>query len=674
MKKSIGLIVMSLVLSAYAEIKLPNLIADNMVLQSGKANLWGWAAPGEAVEITASWGASASVTADDKGRWKTQIQVPAASFKSYTITFKGTNTITVKNVLAGEVWFCSGQSNMSWPLKWTKDHEEEIKNANYPMIRLFTVPRLATGKLQENCKGTWEVCSSSTIGEFSAVGYFFAREINREMKIPVGMIHSSWGGTGIESWMDTATAVEFEHAAKAKARSDKEQANFDFEGSAAKLKELQDKDKEAAFNKQYRKDYAEWKKNKKGRPPLNLFGLKYQLTPPLQRQHYVSNLYMNMIYPAQNYTIKGILWYQGESNTGSSKIYAKMLVAMISAWRKQWGQGDFPFISAQLPNYMKAWKEDQAVGLDDRWPVLRQAFVDAAKMIPEAYYTVNIDIGEAKTIHPRNKQDVGKRFALMAMKNVYKRDVGAWGGPTFKSAEFEAGKAIVKFDTKGAALAVRDNATLFGFALAGDDGKYVRADARIIGDDTVEVSSPIVKKAFSVAYAWANNPEGANLINKAGFPAEPLKFGKFTSARLDHEKFTYVFKGEASGIVNDPASQNKKVGWMKGDKAWTLRCNIPDNLSRDYKYNIKVACRVERGADNATFRIGVCDPKTRNIVANKNVSPNDLKSDQYMELEMPAVKLSDGMYVFIGGMAPKDPKNKIFIDYIDLQAAEKVKE
>ncbi len=502
-----------------ANIELPAIISDNMVLQTGingnKAVLWGWENPGVRVNIEGSWGGKVTVRADEKGRWSVLMPVPRASEKTYTITFSGKNKVVVKNVLIGEVWLGSGQSNMAFPVRSSANAKAEMAAADYPMIRMFIVPcKIKAPKPQERCRGEWKVCTPKNVYRFSAALYYFGRDLYKKLKIPVGLINSSKGATRIEAWLDQNTVKKFKHIMTAKALADKEDAGFDRKAAADKIK---------AIKKKYEEDKKVWLAGgRKGKAPGPIWVKLRRLTPPELRENYPANLYNNMINPFKGYTLRGVIWYQGESNSKDWPKYDKMLVALIENWRVEWKQGDIPFICVQLPDYRKEWNKKLPYE-DGDWAEIRQAFVKAAKIVPKTYYTINIDIGDAKNIHPENKQDVGKRLMLMALKQVYNQSGFAWSGPEFVSARAEGGKVIVTWKTNGAPLDVRGNGKIFGLVLSDASGKIKKADAKIIDDNHLEVSAPGITKPVMVAYAWADNPEGSNLINRAGLPAEPFR-------------------------------------------------------------------------------------------------------------------------------------------------------
>ncbi len=482
-----------------ADVRLPSIISDNMVLQQGKAvPIWGWADAGEAVTVTGSWGSGKwETTADQDGKWMVKIDTGKAG-GPYEMTVSGKNPITVKNILVGEVWVCSGQSNMEFTLKQAKNSAEEIVEANnYPQIRQFLVGRKVIYTPMYNCNGKWEICSSTTAGKFTAVGYFFGRELTKQLdNMPVGLLNTSWGGTPVESWM----SKEYLEA----------DANFQpimkrFEDASADINGLKAK---------YREDMQKYNAVV---PQLKAEGKPLPPKPeePIGPGHAYSptGLYNGMIVPIIPYGIRGAIWYQGESNAWRAYQYRTLFPAMIKNWRDAWHQGDFPFLFVQLANYMTP--EPQPVESD--WAELREAQLMTLS-VPNTGMAVTIDIGEPD-IHPKNKQDVGKRLALWALAKTYGKNI-VYSGPIYTLMEINGNKAILHFDHIGGGLAAKGD-SLKGFAIAGEDKKFVWADANIEGN-TVVVSSDKVAVPVAVRYAWEKNPV-CNLYNKEGLPATPFR-------------------------------------------------------------------------------------------------------------------------------------------------------
>jgi sialate O-acetylesterase len=412
------------------------------------------------------------------------------------VTVGDSASVAYKNVLVGEVWVCSGQSNMEMSLRGTSNAQEAIAGAGNPKIRLFTVSKAQADSPQIDCKGKWQECTAETVPGFSAVGYHFGREVQAALDVPVGLIHTSWGGTPVEAWMsvqaqqgDSDMKAVFGEYAQRQQAFDKAMADY----QAATVKHKVEQEKATSEGKA-----APPAPKKPGGP-----GWKPTV------------LYNAMICPIVPYAIGGAIWYQGESNAGNAVRYRKQFPAMIRNWREDWSQGDFPFLFVQLANFMK--REDQPS--DPDWAWLREAQTMTLST-PKTGMAVIIDIGDSKDIHPKNKADVGKRLALAARSVAYGQKI-VYSGPMYDSMKVEGGKVRLTFKHVGGGLVGKDGQTLKGFAIAGTDRKFVWADAKIDGD-TVVVSSGTVAQPVAVRYAWANDPE-CNLYNKEGLPASPFR-------------------------------------------------------------------------------------------------------------------------------------------------------
>jgi sialate O-acetylesterase len=494
-----------IVLSAivHADVRLPSLMGDNMVLQQNEnVRIWGRAKPGEKVSVMPSWQESeTSVAADDNGNWGLFVKTPKAG-GPYQITIKGSNTIILKNVLAGEVWVCSGQSNMAMPLQyvdqWNKgavNWSKEVADSNYPNIRLFSVPPDASPVPKDDCVGKWVKCEPNTVGGFSAVAYFYGRELHKQLGIPIGLIHNSFGGTPAESWISREVLEK-----KFGALLERQRTQL-----------IADK---ASYQKQLEtwqaKTQAAKAQGKPAKPkPEEPYWFRDSWKPAW--------LYNAMINPLTPYTIKGAIWYQGESNADRAYQYRQLFPAMIQNWRDKWGIKDFPFYYVQLANFQAPAPEP----VDDQWAELREAQFTTLSALKNVGMAAAIDVGEANNIHPQRKQEVGKRLALWALAKNYGRTDLVFSSPLYKSIKVENGAIRVYFDHVDGGL-VAANGPLKTFAIAGNDHKYVWANARIEGD-TVVVYSEKIKNPIAVRYAWAINPEGCNLYNKAGLPASPFR-------------------------------------------------------------------------------------------------------------------------------------------------------
>ncbi len=630
-------------------LKTAQIFSDNMVLQQGqKVPVWGTVTPGEKVEIKFR-DQVVETNADESGKWMAYLNNLTLGEPDSLIVQADDQKVVFKNVLVGEVWICSGQSNMEMNVGCSWAHlnnsEEEIANANFPDIRLFIVDKNTSfAPIDTITTQGWKVCSPETVSPFSAVGYFFGREIHQTQKVPVGLIQTAWGGTVAEAWTSAESLKLMQ----------------DFAGSVEKLSKMpSNKD---SLRKQYEIDYTNWLVEtaeadagingsdtifasvdyddsdwlkmslpgmveqtkigavdgvfwfrKKVKIPANMLGkdLTLSIAPPDDTdetwfngvkigastewdvvRHYKipaniikegenqivvrlgdpqgdggfmgkkedfsiystdgwkmqiegewlckvgydkrniktipmlpdepnrpTVLFNAMVNPIVPFAIKGAIWYQGESNAGMAYQYQTLFPTLIKDWRSKWNQGDFPFLFVQLANYQKRNTEP----VEDSWAELREAQLMTLKL-PNTGMAVTIDIGDAKDIHPGNKQDVGKRLALAAQNIVYQKDI-PYSGPIYKSMEKEGDKVILDFDFKHDGLMVKDGSILKGFAIAGADKKFVWAKAEIV-DNKVVVYSSEIKEPVAVRYAWSANPE-CNLINSVGLPASPFRTDKW---------------------------------------------------------------------------------------------------------------------------------------------------
>jgi len=506
-----GILFVSLVLVlvsacvSFANVRLPAIIGDNMVLQQGrKLSVWGWADPGEEVMVSVSWqNMMWAVTADANGQWKFKMNSPKAG-GPYKMTISGKNTITIENIMVGEVWVCSGQSNMQWSVERAADAEQEIAAAKYPKIRLFTVERNAAGQPLDNCVGSWARCSSETVGGFSAVAYFFGRHLYKELNVPIGLINTSWGGTRIEPW---TPPVGFEAVPSLE----------------DVRKEIQDGD--SAYSKivgESLDSIEAWVKNTREALAANksLPAAPAWPSHPLSSHRKPTGLYNAMVHPLVPFALRGAIWYQGESNREDGLLYEEKMKALIKGWRKVWNRGDLPFYYVQLAPFR--------YGGD---PLLLPQIWEAQKAtlsIPNTGMAVITDIANLDDIHPKNKQDVGKRLALWALAKTYGRKDVVYSGPLYKSMSVEGDKIRVRFEHVGTGLASRDGKPLTWFTIAGADANFVEAKAEIDGDSVV-VSSNKVEKPVAVRFGWHQEAE-PNLMNKEGLPASPFRTDDWPAA------------------------------------------------------------------------------------------------------------------------------------------------
>ncbi len=481
--------------TARAAVSLPAIFSDHMVLQTGRdVPVWGWAEPGEEVRVALA-GQTKTAKADAKGKWMVKL-APLSAGEALTLTVKGQNTVTVSDVLVGEVWLCSGQSNMGMTVQGVTNADQEKATAKYPKIRMFKDASNGADTPQERGKGAWVVCSPETVGGFSATAYFFGRDLQQALGVPVGLINSSVGGTPIEAW----TSLEAQQA-------------------QPKLKPILEAWDPAKAQARYEKQLAAWqesaaKAKAAGKPAPR------RPADPRRNNHRPANLFNGKIAPWIPYAIRGAIWYQGESNAGNlAGLYGLQLETLVKDWRKRWGEGDFPFAWVQLPNFRKV--QTQPVEANSNWALVREGMLKALKL-PDTGMAITIDVGEANNIHPKDKQDVGKRLALWALAKVYGKKVPA-SGPLPAGHQVAGNQVTITFKDADGGL-VAKGGKLKGFAIAGPDHQWHWADAKIEGDRVV-VSSLEVKNPVAVRYDWADNPIG-NLYNGAGLPASPFRTDK----------------------------------------------------------------------------------------------------------------------------------------------------
>ncbi|MFA5205547.1 MAG: sialate O-acetylesterase [Lentisphaeria bacterium] len=628
--------------AAQAELSMPSVFNDHMVLQRDTAiPVYGRDTPGQAVTVTFA-GQTQSATADAAGRWRVNL-APVGAGGPYTLTVAGSDKKEFLDVLTGDIWVCSGQSNMQFMVSGAINAPAEIAAANHPQIRLLGLPQVRNGLPQEDVSAAWTVCTPQSVRGFSAVGYFFGRDLNRELNVPIGLINSSWGGTAVEAWTPRETLITFPGMKEALGGAGEDQAEIWKKHAAALNRWLADIGVNNEPGAKFAEGFASPGFNDTGWPIMNqptlwgdagitfngvlwfrksfdlpadfaggpatldlgaiddldctfvngkLVGRTHVDTPSFwvaQRRYLVpagllkpgrnviavrvadigggggmtgpadvirlkiagltlplsgawryavesrlvvpadkprppepggnlmaTELYNAMIHPLIPYAIRGVIWYQGCSNAGNPALYRELLPAMIQSWRQRWGS-DFTFLIVQLAGFMT----DSGDPADNPgWAVFRDVQRQIAEQTPNCGLALAIDIGDPADIHPRNKQDVGKRLALQALQKSYGKTVAA-SGPTFKSLAADGGKLMVAFDHLGGGLKAKDNSLANNFAIQGQDGKWAWADAALDGDRVV-LSSPAVAHPVAVRYAWQNSPK-ASLYNQAGLPAVPFE-------------------------------------------------------------------------------------------------------------------------------------------------------
>lgn len=500
MNKSLKLIMLALLIQCklFAVIKLPAVISDNMVLQQKqKITLWGWADNGEHITVTESWsGKKVSTIAKENGKWEVQLLTGEAG-GPYTITIKGSNEIVIRNVMLGEVWLCSGQSNMTFPIakqtSWKTgiiNAEEVIAGSDFPKLRMFITEQLVANTPQDDTKGRWVVCSPQTVGNFSAVAYYFGRNLMQKTGFPIGLIHSSWGGTPAESWVSK-----------------------DVLASTEKLKQLLDKyDKNVeeypASLIKYNQQLGVWSKDS-----VNMPASEKQKTRPKKPAnpetdpHSSTKLYNAMIYPLEPYKLKGIIWYQGESNSDRAEEYKVLFPALIYSWRRDW-KDSLPFYFVQIAPH------------GSKQPEIREAQLLTFRTVANTGMAVITDSGDSTDIHPRNKDVVGDRLARWALTKQYGVKDLTYSGPVYRSMKIEGNKIRLFFDYAETGLIAKEG-DLKDFTITGSDLKFVPANARIDGQ-TVIVWSDNITNPTAVRFEWKNFFV-TNFYNGAGLPASPFR-------------------------------------------------------------------------------------------------------------------------------------------------------
>ena len=511
---SLALTLLALVVvssSVRAAVTLNPLFGDGMVLQQGMpVPVWGTAGDGEKVTVRFA-GQEVSTTAKD-GRWMVRL-APLEAGGPFVLRVEAAKPIVLENVLVGEVWVCSGQSNMEFRLLRASNAKEAIAQSEDSQFRLFTVPHRTSDEPRSEIKPAgdplrpgeegWKAAAPRTSGGFSAVGYFFGRDLRKALGVPVGLIHSSVGGTPAEAWTPRP-ALEANGDLKTLLTEDAQRLAAVKPGAAEQYQ---------ADVAAYRKALAQAKAEGKTppRPPAAPYGPNSTKRPTV--------LYNGMIAPLQPFAIRGVIWYQGEGNASRAYQYRTLFPTMIRAWRETWGEGDFPFLFVQLAPFQKIVKEPA----DSAWAELREAQLLTSRNVPNTGMAVITDVGDETDVHPTRKEPVGARLALAARALVYGQKVES-SGPELAGMDVEQDHAVLRFRHTGGGLVAKAG-PLTGFAIAGEDRKFHNADAEIRGD-TVIVRSAGVEHPVAVRYGWANYPLG-NLWNQAGLPASPFRTDDF---------------------------------------------------------------------------------------------------------------------------------------------------
>lgn len=553
-------------LMARAELSLPHFFSDHMVLQRERAAaIWGTASPNAEVSVSFK-GKTASAKADAKGAWRVAIETGAADAKGAELTVSGDGkTVTIKDVLVGEVWFASGQSNMVFTMNRAPAYEELIAKADYPALRFFLAPQVTAAEPQNDIEGEWSPSNPKTVPGFSAVAFFFALKLHQELGVPVGVIKSAWGGKPVETFTSrealntlpgTKAMVDKTLADEAKFDPAKAKEAYETQLKKWQATVAEDRKKPAAERKRLAKKPAEPKRSllTEGQPGV---------------------LFDAMIHPFVGYTMRGAIWYQGEANAKPGAVpYDSTLPLMIGDWRKRWGD-EFSFYFVQLANYRAPSTEP---GTPDAWALLQDRMRRILATTPKTGMAVINEVGEEKDIHPKDKKTPGERLARWALAKDYGRDL-LYSSPLFKSSEVRGDAIRVTFDHAGTGLKSRDGGALKRFEIAGADRKWHWGDAKIDGSDAVIVSSADVKQPVAVRYAWASNPTGANLVNSDGLPASVFRTDDWNDVEVAAPSSTL---NDRRAEANEIKSLNAKLATLdkKSDEWKALRKEIQDRMAK----------------------------------------------------------------------------------------------
>lgn len=453
-----------------AEVRVPALFSAGMVLQHGKpVPVWGWATPGEPITVRFQ-SQTVATKADAQGAWRVELSPLRADRTPGELVIQGTNRVTIGDVLVGEVWLCSGQSNMEWPLSRSDGAENEIARADNPAIRMFTVTNATADTPQGDCSGRWQRATPATVPGWSAIGYHYARMLHFRLGLPVGVIDSTWGGTVVEAWTDLA---------------------------------------------EYRKNPKEFAST------LSLLD-----APNIHPANRPGKLYNGMIAPLVPFRLAGVIWYQGESNAWAAWRYRTLFPMLIANWRRAWGQDRLPFYFVQIAPYRYAGADPQIAA------ELREAQALAMRTVPDTGMVVTMDIGNPADIHPANKRDVADRLARWAFAKTYGLPDVVYSGPVFRALAVQGNALRLRFEHADGGLRTRDGAPPSHFTVAGEDRQFVPAQARIEGG-TLVVWADSVPKPVAVRYAWTDDAT-PNLMNAAGLPAGPFRSDRWPALTLDH--------------------------------------------------------------------------------------------------------------------------------------------
>jgi sialate O-acetylesterase len=506
-------ITLALVPGLHAELKLPAIIADHMVLQQKQSDpIWGWDAPGTKVTVQFA-GQSRSAEAGADGKWTVKLDPMTANDKPQTMTVTGSSKKEIQDILIGEVWMCSGQSNMGFTVSgdWMGDLETAASRG-LPNLRLIKVPNIGTQELQRDFKGQWQnATNENAVKSFTAVGYFFGRHLHQILGVPVGLIDNSWGGSAAEAWIrrdtidkDPHFKLLMENTKQHEAYAESPKSKTDYEAQVAKWKADVEALKKAGL-----------------KPGQQLPRAPQPSEAWLHGNARPGNIFAGVVNPTLGYGMKGVIWYQGESNAGRAYEYRTLFPFMIEQWRKEWGEGNFPFYWVQLANYQPRKPEPG----DSAWAELRESQTKTMSL-PNTGQAVIIDLGEGDNIHPKDKHDVAARLVRWALAKDYGFKF-PYHSPEFKHLDIEGNKATVSIDCFGSGLRPFGVEEAVGFAVCGEDKVWHWAKGKILPGNKVEVSSDQVAKPIAVRYAWADNPVCNLTSNDAGLPVTPFRTDDF---------------------------------------------------------------------------------------------------------------------------------------------------
>ena len=521
----------------FAEVRLPAIFGDHMVLQQETgAPIWGWANPGESISVSGSWGSKTTVQTDSSGKWMVFLVTPSFG-GPYSVEIRGENLLRLENVLIGEVWLCAGQSNMGWRLSATMEGPQDAASADFPEIRIFRSERAHSHEPQDDVVAEWKVCNPDSAATCSAVTFYFARKLRRELGIPIGVVLQPYAGTPIEGWMPKEIQLGDPRTLMAIQEADAESAKYDLAKAQAQLARATEA----------------WKRGeRRAQPKLR--------TPANWGHQYPGNIFNGMIHPVRPFGIRGAIWYQGERNAkdvAQAANYERQLSLLIDYYRSSWNEfsngnvsKDFPFYFVQLPSWLA--EQSEPVEPDAAWAVSRDMMRRVANTVPNTGTAVSLDTGDAILLHPKDKKPIGIRLAYLALKGTYGKPIVDMG-PSYQSLKRVDDKLVLTFESVGSGLVTGKPGPLDSFAIAGQDRKFVWADATIKGDSIV-LSAEGISEPEAARYAWAMNPSKRNLLyNREGLAASPFRTDDW--ALYDAEN--YVPAPQDKPVTPDGYSQSE---------------------------------------------------------------------------------------------------------------------